>query len=154
MSGINKVILVGRLGKDPEIRTFENGSKRASFSLATTEYRKDKDGNRVEMTEWHNIVMWRNLAELAEKYLRKGRQIYVEGRLRTRNWDDANGVKHYITEVEANTFTFLSPKETGVPTVSQAPNQTAAAMPTPPPPQPAPPEPKVPEENFADDLPF
>ena len=154
MSGINKVILVGRLGKDPEIRTFENGSKLASFSLATTEYRKDKDGNRVEMTEWHNIVMWRNLAELAEKYLRKGRQIYVEGRLRTRNWDDANGVKHYITEVEANTFTFLSPKEDGVPTVSQVPNLTAAAMPTPPPPQPAPPEPKVPEENFADDLPF
>ena len=153
MSGINKVILVGHLGKDPEIRTFENGSKKASFSLATTEYRKDKDGNRIEMTEWHNIVMWRNLAELAEKYLSKGRQIYVEGRLRTRNWDDANGVKHYITEVEANTFTFLSPKENGSnPTVTQVPNQTVV---TPPPqPQPVPPEPKVPEENFSDDLPF
>ena len=153
MSGINKVILVGHLGKDPEIRTFENGSKVANFSLATTEYRKDKDGNRIELTEWHNIVMWRNLAELAEKYLRKGRQIYVEGRLRTRSWDDANGVKHYITEVEANTFLFLSPKEAGSPTVTQVPNQTAV-IPTPPPPQPAPPEPKVPEENFADDLPF
>ena len=152
MSGINKVILVGHLGKDPEIRTFENGSKKASFSLATTEYRKDKDGNRIEMTEWHNIIMWRNLAELAEKYLSKGRQIYVEGRLRTRNWDDANGVKHYITEVEANTFTFLSPKENSGPTVTQVPNQTIV---TPPPqPQPAPPEPKVPEENFSDDLPF
>ena len=152
MSGINKVILVGHLGKDPEIRTFENGSKKASFSLATTEYRKDKDGNRIEMTEWHNIVMWRNLAELAEKYLSKGRQIYLEGRLRTRNWDDANGVKHYITEVEANTFTFLSPKENSGPTVTQVPNQTIV---TPPPqPQPAPPEPKVPEENFSDDLPF
>ena len=120
--------------------------------MATTEYRKDKDGNRIEMTEWHNIVMWRNLAELAEKYLSKGRQIYVEGRLRTRNWDDANGVKHYITEVEANTFTFLSPKENNGPTVTQVPNQTVV---TPPPqPQPAPPEPKVPEENFSDDLPF
>ena len=121
--------------------------------MATTEYRKDKDGNRIEMTEWHNIVMWRNLAELAEKYLSKGRQIYVEGRLRTRNWDDANGVKHYITEVEANTFTFLSPKENGSnPTVTQVPNQTVV---TPPPqPQPVPPEPKVPEENFSDDLPF
>ena len=96
--------------------------------------------------------MWRNLAELAEKYLSKGRQIYVEGRLRTRNWDDANGVKHYITEVEASTFTFLSPKENGSPTVTQVPNQTVV---TPPPqPQPTPPEPKVPEENFSDDLPF
>ncbi|MBP5562715.1 MAG: single-stranded DNA-binding protein [Bacteroidales bacterium] len=153
MSGINKVILVGYLGKDPEIRTFENGTKKASFSLATTEYRKDKDGNRIEMTEWHNIIMWRNLAELAEKYLSKGRQIYVEGRLRTRNWDDANGVKRYITEVEANSFTFLSPKENSTPTVTQVPNQTVVVAP-PPQPQPVPPEPKVPEENFSDDLPF
>ena len=153
MSGINKVILVGHLGKDPEIRTFENGSKKASFTLATTEYRKDKDGNRLELTEWHNIVMWRNLAELAEKYLRKGRQIYVEGRLRTRNWDDANGVKHYITEVEANTFLFLSPKESYGPTVTQVPNQTVV-MPQPPQPQPAPPENPVPDESFSDDLPF
>ena len=149
MSGINKVILVGHLGRDPEIRTFESGSKRASFSLATTEYRKDKDGNRIEQTEWHNIVMWRNLAELAEKYLTKGKLIYVEGRLRTRNWDDANGVKHYITEVDANTFTFLSPKESDSPTVAQVPNQTVAPQP-----QPLPPEPPVPEENFSDDLPL
>lgn len=153
MSGINKVILVGHLGKDPEIRTFENGSKVANFTLATTEYRKDKDGNRIEMTEWHNIVMWRNLAELAEKYLRKGRQIYVEGRLRTRTWDDANGVRHYFTEVEANTFLFLSPKESGGPTVTQVPNQTVVVTP-PPQPQPAPPESPVPEESFSDDLPF
>ena len=142
MSGINKVILVGFLGKDPEIRTFENGSKRASFSLATTEYRKDKDGNRVELTEWHNIVMWRNLAELAEKYLSKGRQIYVEGRLRTRNWDDEKGVRHYFTEVEAKSFTFLS-----------VPNQTVVTPPQPQP-QPAPPENQQPEESFSDDLPF
>lgn len=153
MSGINKVILVGHLGKDPEIRTFENGSKVAHFTLATTEYRKDKDGNRVEMTEWHNIVMWRNLAELAEKYLRKGRQIYVEGRLRTRTWDDANGVRHYFTEVDANTFLFLSPKESYGPTVTQVPNQTVA-MPHPPQPQPVPPEGPVPDESFSDDLPF
>ena len=153
MSGINKVILVGHLGKDPEIRTFENGSKVANFTLATTEYRKDKDGNRVEMTEWHNIVMGRNLAELAEKYLRKGRQIYVEGRLRTRTWDDANGVRHYFTEVEANTFLFLSPKESYGPTVAQVPNQTVV-LPQQPQPQPSPPEPKVPDESFSDDLPF
>ena len=152
MSGINKVILVGHLGKDPEIRTFENGTKKASFSLATTEYRKDKDGNRIEMTEWHNIIMWRNLAELAEKYLSKGRQIYVEGRLRTRNWDDANGVRHYFTEVEANTILFLSPKESYGPTVTQVPNQTVVMAP--PPPQPTPPEPSVPDESFSDDMPF
>ncbi|MCR4964691.1 MAG: single-stranded DNA-binding protein [Bacteroidales bacterium] len=106
MSGINKVILIGRLGKDPETRTFEGGVKKASFSLATSEYRKDKEGNRVELTEWHNIVCWRNLAENAEKYLVKGKMIYVEGKLRTRNWED-NGIKHYITEVEASTFTML-----------------------------------------------
>jgi single-strand DNA-binding protein len=152
MSGINKVILVGHLGRDPEIRTFENGSKKASFSLATTEIRKDKDGNRIEMTEWHNIVMWRNLAELAEKYLRKGRQIYVEGRLRTHSWDDANGVKHFFTEVEANTFLFLSPKENAGPTVTYVPNQTAVAPQ--PQPQPAPPDNPVPDESFSDDLPF
>ena len=93
-----------------------------------------------------------NLAELAEKYLRKGRQIYVEGRLRTRNWDDANGVRHYFTEVEANTFLFLSPKESYGPTVTQVPNQTVVMAP--PPPQPTPPEPSVPDESFSDDMPF
>ena len=155
MSGINKVILVGFLGKDPEIRTFESGIKKATFSLATTEYRRDKDGNRVEMTEWHNIVMWRNLAELAEKYLAKGRQIYLEGRLRTRNWDDANGIRHYFTEVEANSFTFLSPKESGGQTVTQVPNQTVVQQPVMPPMPPTPPEIPVPEESYSDDdLPF
>lgn len=112
MSGVNKVILVGRLGKDPEIRTFETGSKKASFTMATSEFRKDKDGNRTELTEWHNIVCWRNLAENAEQYLTKGKMIYLEGKLRTRSWED-NGAKHYITEVEASTFTILSPKGEG-----------------------------------------
>ncbi len=146
MSGINKVILVGHLGRDPEVRTFESGSKRASFSLATSEYRKDKDGNRIEQTEWHNIICWRTLAENAEKYLQKGKMIYLEGRLRTRNWDDANGVKHYITEVEANTFTILSPKGNDTPTVTQNVNNGSV--------QPLPPENIQPEENFSDDLPF
>ena len=109
MSGVNKVILIGRLGKDPEIRTFENNVKKASFTMATSEYYRDKSGNRVEATEWHNIICWRNLAENAEKYLNKGKMIYLEGRLRTRSWDD-NGQKRYITEIEANTFTILSPK--------------------------------------------
>lgn len=109
MSGVNKVILIGRLGKDPDVRTFETGAKKASFTMATSEFRKDKEGNRIELTEWHNIVCWRNLAENAEKYLNKGKMIYLEGKLHTRNWED-NGVKHFITEIEASTFTILSPK--------------------------------------------
>lgn len=148
MSGVNKVILIGRLGKDPDIRTFENGVKKASFTLATSEYRKDKDGNRIELTEWHNIVCWRNLAENAEKYLNKGKMIYVEGKLRTRSWDD-NGVKHYITEIEANTFTILSTKaegEVSQPVVTQV--QNVAAVQNAPEPTYAP----LPEAN--DDLPF
>jgi single stranded DNA-binding protein (ssb) len=97
------------LGKDPDIRTFETGVKKASFTLATSEIFKDKEGNRTEVTEWHNIVCWRNLAEIAEKYLSKGKQIYLEGKLRTRSWED-NGIKRYITEIEANTFTMLGAK--------------------------------------------
>lgn len=110
MSGINKVILIGRLGKDPEVRAFEGGTKKASFTLATSEIYKDKEGKKVEQTEWHNIVCWRNLAEIAEKYLTKGKQIYLEGRLRTRSWED-NGVKKYVTEIEATTFTMLGSKQ-------------------------------------------
>lgn len=113
MSGVNKVILIGRLGKNPETHVFENGGKKVSFSLATSETYRDKDGNRKELTEWHNIICWRNLADVAEKYLAKGKLIYLEGRLRTRAWDDANGAKHYTTEIEANTFTMLGSKEDG-----------------------------------------
>ncbi len=126
MSGINKVILVGNLGRDPEVRTFENGVKKASFTLATSETYKDKNGNRTEVTEWHNIFCWRNLAEVAEKYLTKGKMIYLEGKLRTRNWED-NGTRRYITEIEASTFTILSPKVAGdsnAPTEQQMPNNT------------------------------
>lgn len=123
MSGVNKVILVGRLGKDPDIRTFEQGVKKASFTLATSEIRRDKNGNRTELTEWHNIYCWRHLAELSEQYLSVGKMIYLEGKLHTRNWED-NGIKHYITEIEATTFTILSPKrESGnVETVIKAEN--------------------------------
>ena len=106
MSGINKVILVGNLGKDPEVKTIENGIKFARFSLATTETYRDKTGERKDVTEWHNVVCWRNLAEIAEKYLTKGKQIYVEGKIKTRSWED-NGVKKYITEIVADNFTML-----------------------------------------------
>lgn len=112
MAGINKVILVGNLGRDPEVRTLESGAKVARFTLATTETYKDRaTGERKDTTEWHNIVCWRNLADIAEKYLTKGRQVYVEGRLRTRSWED-NGVKKYSTEVNADNFVMLGKMET------------------------------------------
>jgi single-strand DNA-binding protein len=108
MSGINKVILVGNVGKDPEIRHLEGGIAVAKFPLATSEIYKTKDGQRVDQTEWHNIVMWRGLAESAEKYLRKGALVYVEGKIRTRSWDDKDGNKKYTTEIVADTMTMLS----------------------------------------------
>ena len=107
MAGINKVILIGNLGKDPEIFTFENGVKKASFSLATTESYKNKEGNRVDQTEWHSIVLWRGLAEIAEKYLNKGNQIYIEGKIKTRAWDDKDGNKRYTTEIFGENMTML-----------------------------------------------
>lgn len=114
MAGVNKVILVGNLGKDPEVRYLEGGTAVANFSLATTETYKDKTGNRVEQTEWHNVVVWRGLAEIAEKYLKKGSQVYVEGKLRTRAWDDKDGVKRYTTEIVADNMTMLGGKRDDV----------------------------------------
>jgi single-strand DNA-binding protein len=111
MAGVNKVILVGNLGKDPEVRHLEGGAVVANFPLATTESYKDKSGQRNEQTEWHNIVVWRGLAEIAEKYLKKGMTIYMEGKLRTRSWDDKEGHKRYTTEIVGDTFTILSKKE-------------------------------------------
>ncbi|GGG76441.1 single-stranded DNA-binding protein [Parapedobacter pyrenivorans] len=109
MSGINKVILVGHLGKDPEIRHLEGNVTVASFPLATSEM-YNKDGRRVEQTEWHNIVMWRGLAEVAAKYLFKGKLVYVEGKLRTRTYEDKEGIRRYTTEVVAENFTLLGRK--------------------------------------------
>lgn len=99
MAGINKVILVGHLGKDPDVMTFDNGTKKASFSMATTESYRDKEGNWQDQTEWHNIVLWRFLAE---RNIIKGDLIYLEGRLRSRSYEDANGVKKYITEIQGD----------------------------------------------------
>ena len=112
MSGVNKVILLGNLGKDPEVKEV-NGSKIAKFSLATSETYKDKEGNRIDRTEWHNIVFWRVQAEIAEKYLKKGSQIYLEGKIRTRSYDDKDGNKKYITEIEGENFTMLNKKSEG-----------------------------------------
>jgi single-strand DNA-binding protein len=109
MSGINKVILVGHLGKDPEVRHLEGGVSVASFPLATSET-YTKDGKKVEQTEWHNIVMWRGLADIAAKYLQKGKLVYIEGKLRTRSFEDKEGNKRYTTEVVAENFTMLGRK--------------------------------------------
>lgn len=105
---VNKVILVGNLGRDPEVRNTPSGQTVASFSIATSRKWKDRDGNRQEQTEWHNIVVWGRQAEVAGQYLTKGKQIYVEGRLQTRSWDDQqSGEKKYRTEVVCETFQML-----------------------------------------------
>jgi len=141
MAGVNKVILVGNLGKDPDIMTFENGVKRAAFSLATTESYKDKEGNWVDQTEWHNIVLWR---WLAERNLIKGDTVYIEGKLRTRSWDDKDGNKRYTTEIVGDKVIKLTRKE-----------QAAGYHP-----DVAPPPPEIsefesgPGEGPTDDLPF
>jgi single-strand DNA-binding protein len=109
MSGINKVILVGHLGKDPEVRYLEGGVSVTSFPLATSET-FNKDGRKVEQTEWHNIVMWRGLADVAAKFLQKGKLVYIEGKLRTRSFEDKEGIKKYTTEVVAENFTLLGRK--------------------------------------------
>lgn len=106
MSSINKVILVGHLGKDPELRFLEGNVSVASFPLATSET-FNKDGKKVEQTEWHNIVMWRGLADVAAKYLSKGRLVYIEGKLRTRSYEDREGIRRYSTEIVAESFNLL-----------------------------------------------
>lgn len=109
MSGVNKVILIGHLGKDPEVRHLDGNVTVASFPLATSES-YNKDGKRIEQTEWHNIVMWRGLADVAAKYLHKGKLVYIEGKLRTRSFEDKEGHKKYSTEIVAENFTLLGRK--------------------------------------------
>lgn len=108
---VNKVILIGNVGGDPEVRYLDGGVAVARFSLATTEVYNNKNGERVSQTEWHNIVLWRNLAQVAEKYVKKGMTLYIEGRLRTRSWDDQNGVKRYTTEIYGDSMQMLSRKQ-------------------------------------------
>ncbi|MFM7301129.1 MAG: single-stranded DNA-binding protein [Crocinitomicaceae bacterium] len=106
---VNKVILIGNLGKDPEIRRLENGAMIASFPLATSEVFTDKNtGEKKEITDWHDVVLWRGLAEIAEKYIRKGTKIYVEGKLKKRSWQDKEGNTRYSTEVVGDDITILS----------------------------------------------
>ena len=118
MSGINKVILIGNLGKDPEVRYLDNGVAVANISLATTENYKNKEGEKVSQTEWHDVVLWRGLAEVAEKYLKKGASIYIEGKIRTSKWVDKDENNRYKTEIMADKMNMLS----------KSPNETALSI--------------------------
>ena len=112
MAGINKVILVGNLGKDPEVRYLEGGTAVANFPLATSENYTDRSsGEKKTITEWHNVVLWRGLAEIAEKYLKKGNQVYIEGKLRTRKWQDKDGHDRYTTEIVGDSMQMLGRKD-------------------------------------------
>ncbi|MCO6358879.1 single-stranded DNA-binding protein [Roseivirga pacifica] len=148
MAGVNKVILVGNLGKDPEVRHLDNGRAVANFSLATSETYKNKQGERVTNTEWHNIVLWTPLAEIAERFLKKGGQVYIEGKLTTRSWDDQDGNKRYTTEVVGREMTLLGSRQDGDYAgggSSAAPQQQAAKTESP--------VSNIPEDD-TDDLPF
>jgi len=130
MSGVNKAILVGNLGKDPEIRYLESGVPVCTFSLATSEVRKDQNGERITTVEWHNIVLWRGLAEVASKWLKKGSQIYVEGKIRTREYTDKEGVKRRTTEIVADEMTMLGGGREGSSQASNAGAPIQAGNPT------------------------
>ncbi len=110
MLGVNKVILVGNLGKDPEIKSLGNGRSRASFTLATNESYKNKEGERVTNTEWHNIVLWTPVAEIAERFLRKGSSVYMEGKLVNRSYEDKEGNTRYVSEVVVRDLVMLDSK--------------------------------------------
>ncbi len=112
MRGLNKVTLIGNLGKDPDVQSLEKNIKVAKFSLATTETFKDDNGQLQSVTDWHNIVLWRGLADLTEKYCHKGSLVYVEGKLKTRSYDDKEGHKRYVTEVVAEQIILLNKKNT------------------------------------------
>lgn len=140
MRTLNKVQLIGRLGKDPEVQKFEGDNMVVRFPLATNENYKDKMGNPVETTDWHNIVAWNKLGQIAENYIRKGSIIYLEGKIRNRSYDDKDGNKRYVTEIVADNIIMLDKKEEGAdgiksssyqtPSASPATNSTPSATPT------------------------
>ncbi|QEH12214.1 single-stranded DNA-binding protein [Histophilus somni] len=150
MAGINKVIIVGNLGNDPEMRTMPNGEAVANISVATSESWTDKNtGERREVTEWHRIVFYRRYAEICGQYLRKGSKIYIEGKLRTRKWQDQNGQERYTTEIQGELLQMLDSRnatnsvdgqQSNYQAMSQSPKATAP--------------PPIPSDNFDDDIPF
>jgi single-strand DNA-binding protein len=147
MASLNKVMLIGNLGRDPEIRYTPDGSPVANFSLATTDYWTDKSGTRQERTEWHNIVAWTRLADVSKRFLSKGKQVYVEGRLRTREWTDRDGNKRRTTEVIASQMVLLGPRGESAEQAPAAAPQAAASY--------SEAEPAIEEGGITDnDLPF
>ncbi|HRQ85261.1 MAG TPA: single-stranded DNA-binding protein [Flavobacteriales bacterium] len=149
MSGVNKVILIGNLGADPEVRHLENDVTVANFNLATSETFRDRQtGEKREQTEWHRVVVWRGLAEVVEKYVRKGSKVYVEGKLRTRKWEK-DGIERYTTEVQADNLTMLD-KPVGSADATQQASARPQAQPAAPVPEPA----MEPPSGEVDDLPF
>ncbi len=146
---VNKIILVGHLGKDPEIKTIPSGAKVASFSMATTERFKDRDGQQQEKTEWHNVVAWDRLADICAEYLHKGKQVYLEGKIQTRKWQDKDGNDRYTTEIIASQMQMLGSKaESESRPVNQPSKQknTWEAEPNK--------DDSFPDDNMDDDIPF
>ncbi len=142
MASVNKAILIGNLGSDPELRYTASGTAVASFNIATTERYKDKNGEKQERTEWHTIVCWARLGELANEYLKKGRSVYIEGRIQTRNYEDKDGIKRYKTEIVCQQMQFLGGRGQGE--QQSAPGGGSSSS--------APSEPNLPADD--DDLPF
>lgn len=118
MRGVNKVTLIGNLGKDPEMQTLEGGINIAKFTVATTESYKDKSGHITNQTEWHTVVLWRGLADLAQKYLHKGSAVYIEGKLRTRNWEDKDNIRRSCTEIIGDNLILLDKRKDSEPELS------------------------------------
>jgi len=146
---VNKAILVGFVGNDPEVRYLDSGTAVANFRLATSENYTNRAGEKVSQTEWHNVVLWRGLAEIAEKYVKKGTQVYIEGRIRTRAWDDRDGNKRYTTEIVADNLQLMGKRSDNLGdtpiTRNETPENDATPQPT---------ERPAPESEGADDLPF
>ena len=151
---LNKVMLIGNLGQDPEIRYTQSGSAVANLRIATTDVWKDKQGQRQERTEWHSIVAWDRLADLAQNYLKKGRQIYVEGRLQTRSWEDQQGQKRFSTEIVANVIQFLGSRPEGEANTTPSQNYGNAPSSTEQHPNEQPDGPPPGEDYIKDDIPF
>lgn len=166
MASLNKVILIGNLGRDPEVRYMPNGDAVANFSIATTENYKDKNGDKQERTEWHNIVCYRRLGEIAGQYLKKGRSVYIEGKIQTRKWQDKEGKDRYTTEIIADEMKMLGGRDGndsapaygggGGGSYAGGGNDYAQSAPAPraSAPQQSRPAPSRPVDEFEDDIPF
>lgn len=157
MASLNKVLLIGNLGKDPEVRYMPNGDAVANFSIATTESYKDRNGDKQDKTEWHNITMYRKLAEIAGQYLKKGSQVYLEGKIQTRKWQDKEGKDRYTTEIICDEMKMLGGRAGGDSSSSyQGGNEAPAFTPSAAPRASAPSRPAAPKpvDEFEDDIPF